>query len=304
MPQVSLVDTAAQLGKTAGQILLSKLRENGYSRTFAGSGYLRVNPFEVEGGNADDPARVDAKHYLGNWVGYDHDRMPQGSGLIVSSGYGSIDVSFDALPGYSRAPGALRYLLYVQPTAEVSCTLDARGVDPRLGGAASPFYNLGDATSHSGISVSMYEGQFIAVGVCVEFDDSVTLREGELFTPDASMACQLSVLHPGVALMVYDPIPVINSVSQNPASGACYEGDDVDVRVNVTMEGPSLGTLEENVDGLGWSTLSSSIGAGTTGNLTFVRAEGHSYQYRLRYNDVSPDTWDTSPTLNAECTLR
>lgn len=302
MPPVSLLATAAELGKTSGQVLLSKLRENGYSRTHAGTGYRRVNPFEIEAGRGDDPSRADTRHYLANWLDYDQDRMPQGTGLIVTGGYGTIDVSYAETPGYSRAPGTLRHLLYVQPTGETSCSFDARGTDPTLGDTASPFLNLGDVFSMDGIGVGMYEGEYIAVGVVIEFDDSVDIIESPLFEPDAGMACPLSVGHPGVAIQVFSSFATINNVSQSPDSSVCFIDDDVDVLVNISMEGPSLGTLQESVDGGAWTTIASSIGAGTVGNLTYVRPEGHSYQYRLRYNDVSPDTWDTSPILNAECT--
>lgn len=282
---------------------LDDLVGSGYTRTLAGSGLARVSPFQVELGNAADPATESSAPFeLDDWTGYDHNGFPTGTGLIVTGGYGTIDVSWTAMPGYSRAPSILRHLLYVQPTGETSYNLDVIGTDPKAGG--SPFFNLGDGVSAAGIGVSMYEGTYIAVGVVVEFDDSDALIESPLWEPDGSMSEPLSVVTPGVAIKVYDSVPTINSVTQSPGSGSCFIGDDVDVRVNVTMEGPSTGRLEERVNGGEWTLLGGSIGAGTNGNLTFVRAEGNSYQYRLRYNDVSPDQWATSSVLNAECTLR
>ena len=50
----SLDAVGAQLGKS-GEVSLNAVVDDGYTRTFAADDYLRVNPFEVQAGNADDP---------------------------------------------------------------------------------------------------------------------------------------------------------------------------------------------------------------------------------------------------------
>lgn len=97
--------------------------------------------------------------------------------------------------------------------------------------------------------------------------------------------------------------PAIDSVTQTTDPDACSVGQDVNLRIRVTMVGSSQGTLQEQVDGGSWTTVDSSVAAGAT-QLTRTVASGSSYAYRLRYNDVSPANWSAaSAAVSATCNL-
>lgn len=103
-----------------------------------------------------------------------------------------------------------------------------------------------------------------------------------------------------------DPLrPVIDSVIQTTPADQCLAGcsNCVSIRVNLTMVGSSLGTLQQRVDGGSWSTVDSGVTAGATRVNLSGRDPAKLYEYRIRYNDVSPDTWSTVRGVTTECTL-
>lgn len=103
-----------------------------------------------------------------------------------------------------------------------------------------------------------------------------------------------------------DPLrPVIDSVIQLTPADECLVGCSgcVSIRVNLTMVGSSLGTLQERVDGGSWSTVDPGVAAGATRATLSGRDPSKLYEYRIRYNDVSPDTWSTVRGVTTECTL-
>lgn len=300
MPQVSLVYVGGQLGKTTGQIHLSKLRENGYSRTFAGSGYLRVNPFEVEAGRAQDPAEAGIEHRLGDWNGYVHAALATGSQLLISSSYGELDVSWTKPAGYDRAPSILDQIMYMKGTGETEINVTSTSVNP----FDTPYSQISAGDGASGvIPASAFGGEIVAVGVKCEFDDSVTVRTNADSQGYDIAAGQDPLIGGGrgVAVKVYAITPTCGPVRQLQDPNVCLVGSNVDIRVRIIMEGPSTGRLEESVDGGAFALVDAAVTAGTDGEYPLSRASGHNYQYRLRYNDVSPDSWSTSSTFSASC---
>lgn len=103
-----------------------------------------------------------------------------------------------------------------------------------------------------------------------------------------------------------DPLrPVIDSVVQTTPAASCVAGCTgcLNIRINVTMVGSSQGTLQERVNGGSWSTVDSGVTAGATALIVASRDAGKLYEYRLRYNDVSPATWSTTGGVTTECEL-
>lgn len=301
MPQVSLIATGSQLGKTTGQIHLSKLRIDGYTRTHAASGYRRVNPFEVEASQADDPSRADNKHYLGNWLNYLQQRVNTGSALLVSSGYGELDLTWVRPPGYTRAPSILEQFMFLKDggTTVNTTTLS---VNPFVDWFSKiPAGNVVAAT----IPASGFGGRYVAVGMKVEFDDSVVVHTNADSQGYDIAAGQDALIGGGrgVLVKVHAITPVCGPVRQLQDPSTCTVGSNVDIRVQLAMEGPSTGRLEESVNGGAFGLIDSAVAAGTNAEYPLVRASGNNYQYRLRYNDVSPDSWSTSSTFSASCTL-
>jgi hypothetical protein len=302
MAQVSLIATAAQLGKTAGQILLSALRTNGYTRTFAGSGYLRVNPFEVDANRAQDPDEAGTQHRLGDWLNYDHDRVGEGDNLLPTSGYGEIEVSFSRPNGYTRAPAILDQRLFIKDTGDTEIDEGTTAVNPFSSpdGQAS----IGDGTTGD-IDGSFAEGNYVAVGVKAEFDDSVsTFTNTDSLAYDAHASAQeLTGAGRGVLVKVFAANPGPVSAVQTTDPDSCIGGDPVNIQISCNMEGPSTGTLQRSTNGGAFSTVDSNVSAGSS---TINRSEtsGNNYQYRLRYNDVSPDQWATQVgNVSAVCNL-
>lgn len=303
MAQVSLIATGAQLGKTSGQIRLSALRMNGYTRTFAVSGYLRVNPFEVEDGQADDPSRGDAKHFLGNWLNYLQQSLNTGSQLQVTSSYGEVALSWTKPPGYDRAPGILEQQMYLKGTGESEINETAVSTNPFV-----DFFSkvpAGDGSSGV-LPAASFGGEVVAVGVKVEFDDSVTIHTNSGATAYSIAPGQepLTGGGRGIAVLVFDVTPEITSIRQVPERENCFINDDVDIRVTVDMEGPSEGTIQESVNGGAFSTIFSNVAPGTTGEINFPdRSSNNNYSYRIRYNDVSPIQWSATANFSANCDL-
>lgn len=302
MAQVSLLSTGAQLGKTTGQVRLGLLRANGYTRDFATAGYLRVNPFQVENGNGQDPDEAGAQHRLGDWLNYLQGILNTGSELLVESSYGEVRLSWTKPAGYDRAPAILEQQMYMKGTGETEINTTSTSVNPFS--APDSKIPAGDGTSGT-IPAGSFGGTVVAVGVKVEFDDSATLHTNTDATAYDIAAGQDPLIGGGrgVAVKVYDVAPTITNVSQSPDRADCVAGSDVTVTIHLDMEGPSLGTLQESVNGGAFTTINSSVAAGSTAvNLTRA-SDGTQYSYRIRYNDVSPDQWSNTADYTPVCDL-
>lgn len=307
MATVSLLTVGQALGRTSGQqVKLGSLRDNGYTRTDAGSGYLRVNPFQVEDGNADDPARGDSLHYLGNWVAYDHDHFNGGSNLEVTNGYGEVTLAWAKPAGYSRAEAILDQKIWVKATGYTGDTPGETQTSTNPFDTPDQTQLAGDALTDD-VNLASYPGEWVAIGIAPTFDDSVTVHEGGAGNGDYSAKAgetPLTGAGAGILVRAYDEQPPTCSVTQITDPDSCYVGNNVTLRISVGMEGPSTGRLEESTNGgSSWSLVDSSVTAGTA-NIDVSRASGGpNYKFRIRYNDVSPDTWrtqtgTTTPTCN------
>lgn len=291
---VDVAATAAQLGHT-GLIVVQDMFLNGFSRTFAGSGYRRINPFQVQAGTA--PSSFVAPHSLGDWEGYDHDSVPAGSGLAIVMGYAGFTLSWTNPAGYSLAPSILDCMIYVRSMG----ASEDLSVDP---------FTSPDKTQSGGddatefVTAASFVGEFVAIGVKARFDDSVAVHEGAVgFAPAGG---QTPLIGAGIGISsgqaIWAPAPTIDSVDQVTDPGTCSIPDVVELSIDVSMQGPSTGTLQESVDMGAFVTVDSGVPAGST-SLTRNVPSGSNYRYRLRYNSVSPDTWSNILGRDAECTL-
>lgn len=295
---VSLNAVGSALGKS-GAVTLSDTVENGYTRTHAGSGYRRINPFQAESGNA--PSELTAPHTLGDWVAYSHSSVNSGSALAVTRGYMEISVSWSKPAGYSRAPSILTQKVYWKDMG-TSEDLSVNPFNLPTGTA-----DVGDVTSYD-ITSALTAGHYYAVGVKVEFDDSVDSHtNADSLGYDSAMG-ETGLLGGGRGVSsgkVYDDAPTIDSVVQDTDPGSCLVGctNCVDITINVTMEGSSQGTLQEQVDGGGWTTIDSGVPAGSASLSRTNLDAGVSYDYRLKYNDVAGSKWSNVGSITTECTL-
>lgn len=294
----SLNDTWAAL-KGAGATSLDQVVVDGYKRTLAGSGLARASLFQVEAGHAPDPDTEVAPFSLDDWTNYAHGSLPQRGGDLAKAGaYAALDLTWTLPSGYTRAPGLVRQLLYYK----LMGTSEDLNVNPFVSPIA--IIDVGDATSYTLEPLS--EGSWYAIGIKQEFDDSDDVYLPADADAYAHATGETALLGAGAGISsgeILAPAPTINGISQVPSDPSqCQIGDTIEIRVNVTMEGPSQGTLAENVNSTGWSVVSSTVAAGTNGNISLNRQSGNNYAYRLRYNGVSPVQWSNVMDWDLECT--
>lgn len=281
----------AQL-KSAGAASLDEVRADGFTRTLAGDGLARVNPFytgvDVEGG---------APYSLDEWSGYLQNAFPtQGSALLVEPGYGEFTATWVRPAGYTRALSIVSQRLYFNNMG----SSEDLNVNPFDGS----FVDVGDVTSY--VRTTATPGNYYAVGVKQIWDDSDEIfvcPDSGAYAPHGSAT---PLIGAGVGVStgeIWALAPEIHSISQSPDRSDCFAGEDVTISISWTMQGTSEGTLQESLNnGASWTTIDSSVAAGSSGyNLT--RQSGHSYKYRIRYNDVSPIVWDETINFSAVCDL-
>jgi len=106
----------------------------------------------------------------------------------------------------------------------------------------------------------------------------------------------------GAALPVLSP--VMNGVFQKERPDECYmdQTGNINIRVNVTMVGPSTATLQERVNAGSWDDVGGTIGAGSSNLTVHNRDPGKTYEYRIRYNDPGVATlWSSIGTVSTSC---
>jgi len=293
---VSLNAVGSALGKV-GAVTLAGATENGYTRTHAASGYKRINPFQVENGAA--PSDFVAPHTLGHWAGYSHSSLNTGAGLTVTRGYRKASLSWSLPSGYSRDPSNLKQRVYWKDMG----TTEDLSVNPFSSPTGSA--DAGDGTSYE--ITGLTAGHYYAIGVKVEWDDSVTVHTNADSLGYDSAAGQTPLLGAGRGVSsgkIFSDAPTIVSVQQLTDPSSCLAGCTgcVEIRLNVTMEGSSQGTLQEKVGAGAFVTIDSAIVAGTS-QINLTRDAGIQYQYRMKYNDVSPEVWSNTGNITTECTL-
>ena len=294
---VTLNTVGTALGKV-GSVTLAGAVENGYARTHAASGYLRVNPFEVGDGQA--PSEFVAPHTLGDWASYTQAAMNTGSDLEVTVGYAELEVTWVLPTGYSLATAILTQKLMIRSMggSEVLST------DP----FDTPFSTT-DVADVVTFTVAATVGEFFAIGVKSYFDDSVTVHEVSSSNAYVYKTGETPLTGAGAGVSseaaVYDTSPTISSVVQDTDPGACLAGCTgcVDITVNVTMEGTSAATVQEKVASGSWVTIDTGLPAGSSSFARTSLDAGVLYEYRLKYNAVSPETWSTTGSITTECTL-
>ena len=290
-----------QLGKT-GSFDLAGSVLNGYTRTHAGSGYRRINPFQVENGNA--PPTFTAPHVTTEWEAYVHTTVNSGTGLLISAdGYGEIDLAWSLPSGYSRDTANLTQRVYWKDAGTVldESALAVNPFDTPTGSASA-----GDGTTHT--ITGLTTGHFYAVGVKVEWNDSVTTHENVDSLGYAIDGGETPLTGGGRGLIsseVFGTVPNFSALIQTTDSGTCQVGDDVNLRLTVNMEGVSTGRLEQSKNSAGYTLVDGSVTAGTT-TINLLRSSPDNWKYRIRYNDIgggSPGPWSVERNLTAQCDL-
>ena len=296
MASVSLNDIGnTQLGGS-GSVNMKDLPVNMFTRTLSTAGYKRTNPFES---TEHTPSNNDsAPHNLNEWEFYLHTRVDAGKDLSVEMGYGEMTVSWTR--GNNYQDNCCRQVLYIKAMG----TAEDLSVNPFSSPSASP-----DVSDVSQYTIAGTSGQYYAIGLKAFFDDSVT----EYGVVD-SLACDYSTASGTIPLTgagrgissstaVWADTPSIDSISQDPGSTSCFGSDTPDVDMDVTMNGTSLGTLQRNVNGGSWTNVSTSVTAGASALTDTNRSPGNTYNYRLKYNDVSPESWSATKSIFVDCEL-
>jgi len=300
----SLNDTGAQLGRDIGggdDVNLRLCAEDGYSRTFASDGYLRVNPTQVAAGQADDPASP--ANSLDAWENYDHDDVDAGSQLEVSGGYSQVTVDFTKPAGYDLAPAIMAQRAYIKDTGETEINGTALAVDPLV--SPDQTVLLSDDASDT-IDLSGFEGSVVAIAIIAEFDDSVDVHESAGYTAAAGQDA-LTGATPGVAVLVRSDTPSIDSITQSPTPPNCSLSDTPDHTVHITAEGPST-IRAETREGVGaWGLHDASVAAGASSFSNPDLDPGDDPDYRIRYNDIdgqgTPGPWSNILGALVDCEL-
>lgn len=299
MTTVSLNTIGSVLGKV-GQVDLQDTVLNGYTRTHAVSGYRRINPFEVENGRA--PPTFTAPHSLNEWENYQHTDINQGDDLLIAAGgYGGLDLTWTRPNGYTRDLANVTQKVYWK---DMGLSQDL-SVNPFSSptGSADP----GDGSSYS--ITGLVTDHWYAIGVKAEWDDSVATYENADSTAYDRDPAATPLIGGGRGISTDDPVfgttPPFPNLTQNTDPDLCTVGDDVELKLEVGMEGPSTGRLEEEKNGGGFTLVDASVTAGTT-NILLNRSSPDNWNFRIRYNDVgggSPGPWSAEKNIDATCNL-
>ena len=193
--------------------------------------------------------------------------------------------------GYTgSSPGATQ--LSVEPRTSPSQTQEA-------GFAAS-------AVQTADINLGSYAGEWVGISLSTKFNDSVTTHEDESSAVASTAGGVLPLIggDAGVLTRAYNTVPSPINVTQTTLPWTCAVGDNVTIRISVNMEGSGTATLQQQIGSASWTTLDSSVTAGTS-NINLTRQSdgcSTSYKFRIYYNDVSPIQYLTmSGTICAEC---
>lgn len=279
--------------KGTGTANLDDLIADGYTRTLAGDGLARINPFYVEEGFCPDPATETAPFGLDDWLGYAHSGFPPavfaGTSLRAQGQYAGVTLHWNLPAGYSRAPGLLRQ------------RIDYKAGDVNTDPSVSPdgTIHIGDETSYE---VSLGTGSRYAFIVRALFNDSDEeyIPSGDNgYRPDPS-ATELVTVEGILTDTIYGSTPPTPTTSQLTPSASCAVGDtDVEVRCNYTLNGSGPMTLERQVNGGGWSPIVTGINA--NGSHTGEYGGNDEVQFRTYYEDISPPVYSAVATRQIFC---
>lgn len=289
---------ASALGKVGSWTLAGTVLD-GYTRTHAVSGYRRINPFQVEAGNA--PPTFTAPHSVTEWENYQHPDINTGSGLaITAEGYGEIELSWTRPNGYTRDLANVTQRVYWRDMG-TSEDLDINPFSTPTGSA-----DAGDGTTHT--ITGLTAGHFYAVGVKAEWDDSVATHENSDAGAYAIDAGETPLIGGGRGIASGEvfgaTINFSNLVQSSPDPSTCFTGEPVTLRLTLNMGGPSTALLQVEVNGGGFTTDVAAVSAGTS-TIDRTKNSPHNYNFRARYNDIgggTPGPWSVERDIDASCT--
>ena len=291
MTQVSLNGVGTELAR-AGTVNLEDCETNPFSRVHSSGGYAKVNPWGALG-----LTEFAAPHSLNAWENYNQDEAPiSGTDLEVTIGYAEMTISWVKDTLYQN--DACRQILSIKSMG----TSEVLSNNPFDSGTDT---DVGDVVTYT---INATGGDFYSIGLKAEFNDSnlVVVESAD------SLGCNYKSgqtpllgagrgISSGVQVYRTDPGPISQVRAGSPAASGCTSGDFVDVIISWDMNGPSTGRLEESKDDDVWTLVDSNVTAGSTG-ATLSRETTHNYKYRLRYNNITPDTWTTSSNTTIDCT--
>lgn len=275
-------------------VSLSSLYTNPYTRTVPP---LRINPFSIANGNG--PSSFSPPYSLLDWLNYNHTVMNIGSDVTATIGYGGrFTVGWAGAAGFQS--DVCRYRVSVRDAGTTPDT----SVDPLVSPTAVQY-----TTSLSELFVGMTVGNFYTMCVQAEFNDGSTVRLSNGF-PGSITETELD---PGVTEGIITSIrlpasaPTINLVTQTPLSGGCEDpvADGLVLHVSMDMFGPSLGTIQMQINSGGWVTQTSALPAGTSNySISAVAGgfgNGDTVEFRVSYNDVSGPVWSNTGSILVLC---
>lgn len=297
---------ATQLKKTSGAIAMNSMHTAVYIRTWTdATTFARENPYEAA--NGDAPTEHNSPYNLNDFDGYIQSTCNVGTGLTATPGYGKVTISWNLPSNFNTyRPQLLAVKGYVKGTGYSggSPGETETSTEPRT----SPYTTNIEGYTNPGpttmdFTISGLAGTWVAVCLTGLFDDSDEVFESTTeYGVDAGESYPLTGGDIGCLVFVYDTEPTINSVVQQTDPNTCSIPDDVDVNINVTMEGTSTGTLQRKT-GVGgtWGNVDTNVTAGSS-VLNDTVASGNTYYYRLRYN-TGPSDWSNEGSFSATCNL-
>lgn len=297
---------ATQLKKSSGVVSLNAIHTNPYTRTYGGTtDYARVNSYEPA--NGDAPTEYNTPYSLNDFDAYLQNTIRLGNNLTATPGYGAVTLNWSLPAGFDTyAPELLAVKGYIKGTGYSggSPGETETSVEPRT----TPYTTNIEGYTDPGpvtmtFTVSGLAGEWVGVCITGLFDDNDQVYESiSEYSASGSETYPLTGGDLGVLVYVYNTEPVINSVVQQTDPDTCTVGSNVDVNINVTMEGSSTGTLQRKT-GVGgtWGDVDTNVTAGAS-VLSDNVASGNNYYYRLRYN-TGPSDWSNEGSFSATCNL-
>lgn len=291
---LSLVDLGRNTFGIVGSVTLSDLYTSPYTRAVPP---YRVNPFSVANGNG--PADFSAPYpMVADWENYGHGALNIGDNVRAIIGYGGeFTLEWDAPVGFQA--DVCRYRVSIKDTG----TSPDETVDPLVSPTSQVF-----TTSLSQLFTALSVDHWYACAVEVEFDDGSTAILSNGF-PGHIDETELTGDTQGI--LTSEPLPPnapeMGAVTQSPDAEFCDDpiNDGLTVTCNYTMQGPSQGTIEYQINSDGWVTWITSVPAGDSSSSLSASEGGYgngdTVHFRLRYNDVSPTVWSDTGSLQVFC---
>lgn len=285
----------------SGQTLTGNTGYYGYDRIYDDGGtneYLQINPFQVEAGNAPDPALFPPSpisYSLAAWDGYTQWNSAEAAGTnfdCTTFDYDSATFSWTRAPGYTRNTTELRQYLFVDECGtELNCA-DYDASQDGVGADTDGAY-VDDVTSYE--KTGLDPSTWYAATVVTLWDISGSgTGEQVSDTYGISSNCNPNCTDPGAAKNTYDHIyfqtdacPVCTQISTIYYSTSAYAGV-CDAATQTTIYTTSGDTT---IAGLSIGNCLFTVKSGTPCSVCSSPPSGWRYIHdTTNYVEVSPTT--------------